>query len=148
MGQRLSILLVSRETKRKIYNLTDSKQVFEILDKEATVIYKGLCIEPYNNMAINLGRLTRKKLSCECDVVLATTGWTGFDEFIRQVAKKAETQISLGKGISLPDYLWTSRLMEEEDEWRLSTGTDWVACFYNMLYLKKNIDWTKFKVLF
>lgn len=150
-GYKLSIRLVPYTTRHKIYNLKDWSEVHKILLDEAIYIRSGICADPFiaATFCMNFGRLTRSKMPIEKHILLATTGWTGFDEYIRQIRIKAQNQIDFGHGISLPEYPWTHHLCQnDESEWRLSTATDWVATFYDFLYVKKKIDWSKYFILF
>ena len=139
MGIRLSLKVLPKYVAKKIWLATEYE---DIISKELEPIVSDFCTDAMfdvlgdKEQSKKLKRLTKNKLSIECDVWLGKMDKECFMAFLNKVKYYAERQIKSGD----PLCYWECH-HECENPWMLFNSIDWISAYYECWFILKKMDW-------
>lgn len=138
MGYRLSLYVLPKTEAKKLWNMTDYDQAYEVLDKLERIVY-DYCTDAMIDVEKQMKRVTKCKLEIECDIFMGKMDKELFKVFIDRIKWYAERQVKESKD----PLFWWPYIKESDSPWELCSTRDWIGAYFEAWYIYKKMDWEK-----
>lgn len=149
MGMRLSLSVLPKTIAKQLWKMTDQDKFFDTV-KTLEDIASDFCTDAMYYVLDKMQRVTKNKLSCECDIHIGKIDKDTFLIFINAVKEKAK-KCGINAEFCGTSYfdLATPYGIENplnfkgnvKSKWSITHGIDWISAYFNCLYIYKQFDW-------